>query len=229
MIPAITVAQMKKVDDLMIHRFNISLEQMMENAGLRLAELSRKILKNASGKNIAVFCGPGNNGGGGMVAARHLHNYGANVSVVLANKKIKRIPQRQLNILKKLDLSIINYSQYKISALLRKSELVIDALLGYNLKGNPRGKIKDLVEMINESGKKVLSLDVPTGLDATTGRSYVPCIKAFATLTLALPKSGLNKVKNLYLANISVPDELYKRLKIKVSKNIFRAKDIIKL
>ena len=227
MIPSITVNQMKKVDDMMINHFNISLEQMMENAGLRLAQLTRKLSK---GKNITIFCGPGNNGGGGLVAARHLHNYGKNVLVVLSNKEIKTVPRKQLRILRKLDLKIIKYNKKnQINDFLRKTDIVIDALVGYNLKVNPRGKIKELVQMINDSGKRVLSLDVPTGLDATTGKPYDPCVNADTTLTLALPKTGLKKVKKLYLANISVPDELYRKLGIRVGKNVFRDADIIKL
>ena len=106
-IPSISTEQMRKVDDLMINKYGIELIQMMENAGSNLADLAIKIFEenfeNRNLKNIVVACGLGNNGGGGMVAARHLSNHGFNVTVVLtgAEAKLKSIPLKQWNILKK--------------------------------------------------------------------------------------------------------------------------------
>ena len=97
-IPAISTEEMRKVDDLMINKYGIELIQMMENAGANLAELAIDLMKNNSDnrnpKNIIVACGLGNNGGGGMVAARHLSNHGFNVTVVLTGSeaKLKSIP-----------------------------------------------------------------------------------------------------------------------------------------
>jgi NAD(P)H-hydrate epimerase len=79
-IPFITTQQMVEVDRLMIEAYDIQLIQMMENAGRNLAELGRRMLGgDVRSKRIAVLCGAGNNGGGGMVAARHLHNWGADI------------------------------------------------------------------------------------------------------------------------------------------------------
>ena len=94
-IPLITTQQMIEVDRLMVAEFGIQLIQMMENAGKNLAELSRRMLGgDVYSKRIAVLCGAGNNGGGGMVAARHLHNWGAEVAlIVTANQdQIKGVP-----------------------------------------------------------------------------------------------------------------------------------------
>ena len=112
-IPSITTEQMRKVDDLMINKYRIELIQMMENAGTKLAELAIKLIdknfENRNSKNIVVACGSGNNGGGGMVAARHLSNHGFNVTVVLAGAeaKLRSIPLKQWNILKKLPVRMI--------------------------------------------------------------------------------------------------------------------------
>ncbi len=84
-IPAITTTQMMDVDRLMVDSYHIALSQMMENAGRDLAEMARRTLHGQAREHpITILCGPGNNGGGGMVAARHLHNWGARVNVVLA-------------------------------------------------------------------------------------------------------------------------------------------------
>ena len=83
--PAITTVQMRQVDHLMLEAYGISLLQMMENAGRNLAVLARRLLgASVTGRHIAILCGAGNNGGGGMVAARQLHNWGARVQVQLA-------------------------------------------------------------------------------------------------------------------------------------------------
>jgi len=94
-------------------------------------------------------------------------------------------------------------------------ELVIDGLIGYSLKGSPRGAPVDLIRWANDQASPVLSLDVPSGVDAGSGEVFDPAVRATATLTLALPKAGLRAdgvdghVGELYLADIGVPPSLY--------------------
>ena len=96
--------------------------------------------------------------------------------------------------------------------------MILDALIGYGLTGDPRGPIAEWIERADAASRPILSLDTPSGLDETTGVPGLPCIRATATLTLALPKTGLLTpaarafVGDLYLADISVPPELYRRL-----------------
>jgi NAD(P)H-hydrate epimerase len=211
-LPVITTEQMAEVDRLMIEEYGIQLIQMMENAGRNLAELSRRRLGgDVRGKRIAVLCGAGNNGGGGLVAARHLHNWGADIvlKVLPTREKLKNVPAHQFHILEMMgipdsetiDLDSVN--------------LVVDAMIGYGLAGDPRGPIADWIQRLNTSARPVLSLDTPSGLNTTTGIPGNPCIRAAATLTLALPKSGLLTtqakpvVGALYLADIGVPPVLY--------------------
>lgn len=217
-IPALTTDQMHEVDRLMVIAYRISLEQMMENAGHNLAELARQWLGGrVKDRQIAVLCGAGNNGGGGMVAARHLHNWGADVCVVLASDPhtLKDVPAHQWSILKAIQLDLVNFD-------LESSALILDALLGYGSTGDPRPPIKDWIERANASGIPILSLDSPSGLDTTTGNAGQPCIRAAATMTLALPKTGLlapqakDFVGELYLADIGFPPELYQRIGIEV-------------
>lgn len=214
-IPYLTTAQMVEVDRLMIEEMGIQLVQMMENAGRSLAELARRILGGqAAGKRIAVLCGAGNNGGGGMVAARHLHNWGGEVQVVLAADPIhlKDVPAQQWRILQAIGLA------GETDPDLTKFDLILDALIGYGISGNPRGVVACWIEKANRSARPILALDVPSGLDATSGIPGKPCILALATLTLALPKIGLSGssarpiVGDLYLSDIGVPPEVYHRL-----------------
>lgn len=210
-LPVLTTDQMSEVDRLMIEEWGITLLQMMENAGRNFAELARRQLgATLQGKRIAVLCGNGNNGGGGMVAARHLHNWGAYVEVVLIGNenRLKDVSAHQWRILQKMGIS-------RSTLELSNIDLILDAMLGYGSKGDPRPPIADWIHLANESGRPILSLDSPSGLDTTTGIPGSPCIRSAATLTLALPKTGLLAstakpfVGDLYLADISVPPELY--------------------
>ena len=230
-IPFISTQQMIDVDRLMIEEYGIQLIQMMENAGRNLAELSRRILgRNVRAKRIAVLYGTGNNGGGGMVAARHLHNWGADVvvNVLSPQKQLKDVPAHQFQILKEMGIS----ENETID--LHSVDLIIDALIGYGLTGDPRGMIADWIRRVNEAGRPVLALDTPSGLNTTTGAPGNPCIRATATMTLALPKTGLITpeasafIGDLYLADISVPPELYARLGIELSP-IFTHDTIVKI
>ena len=234
-IPTVTTDQMREVDRLMIAKYGIHLIQMMENAGGNLARLVRNILGDSvKDKGVLVASGKGNNGGGSMVAARHLSNWGAKVTVLLPQKSLKDVPKTQLNILEKLPIKLI-FGDDTINHLQKwKGEVVIDGLIGYGLSGAPRGWIGEIIKSINTLEIPVVALDVPSGLDATLGRIYDPCIKAEATMTLALPKDGLLKpevksvIGELYVADISVPDVLYNEMGISVGP-IFLHDTIIKM
>jgi NAD(P)H-hydrate epimerase len=213
-IPALTAEQMREVDRLAVEEFGLLLLQMMENAGAHLAALSMRRFQPTS---VSVLCGPGGNGGGGLVAARHLANHGVQVAVTLAadRDRLGEVPRHQLSILERMRVSIGTEPS--------ASDLILDALVGYSLRGDPRTRAARLIRWANEQEAPVCSLDVPSGLDATTGDVRDPCIRATATLTLALPKTGLASasgvVGELYLADISIPPELYSGLGIRVGSN----------
>jgi NAD(P)H-hydrate epimerase len=179
---------------------------------------------------MIIMCGTGNNGGGGMVAARHLHNRGVHVKVGFAGTegKLQDVPYHQWNILKKLNIPILR------SLATENADLIIDCLIGYGLSGDPIPPISNWINFANESGVPILALDAPSGLDTSTGKAGNPCIRAKATMTLALPKSGLIASQahqysgTLYLADIGVPKELYESMGIEIG-NIFAQDTIIKL
>jgi NAD(P)H-hydrate epimerase len=222
-IPVITAELMREVDRLAVEEFDLLLVQMMENAGLHLAELA---LSRFHPGSAAVLCGRGGNGGGGLVAARHLANRGTRVAVTLAESpgRLTDVPRHQLGILAKMDVPI---EEKPVDA-----DVVLDALIGYSLRGDPTGRAAELIRWANEQGAPVCSLDVPSGLDSTTGRVGEPCVRAAATLTLALPKTGLagqaDMMGELYLADLSIPPALYSRIGILVGP-IFASGSILRL
>ncbi len=232
-IPFITVEQMIKVDQLMVNKYKISLLQMMENASLQLARLSQELFPENN--EFLVLVGKGNNGGGGLGAARRLHSWGFDVVVLLANKRneFKSVPKKQLKIIEKLDIKIIELnSDFKNHF---NKGIILDALLGYSLKGNPRENYATLIELANNSKLPIISLDIPSGIEGTKGEMFTPAIKASATLTLALPKTGFLKentkrnIGKLFVADISVPSILYSNLGLNVQKTLFQNSSIIEI
>ena len=195
--------QMIEVDRVMIEDLHIELIQMMENAGRNLARLT---LALHSPKTATVYAGTGGNGGGGLVAARHLTNAGVQVHVALARDRddYTGVPGHQLDILERMQVSVSPPDGSPASDV----DVSIDALIGYSLRGAPRGRSAELIEMINNADAAVVSLDTPSGLNVSTGEAPGVIVQAGATLTLALPKDGLRGspyVGELYLGDISVP------------------------
>ncbi|MBT8203006.1 MAG: NAD(P)H-hydrate epimerase [Acidimicrobiia bacterium] len=192
---------MREVDRVMIEDLHIHLGQMMENAGSNLARL---VLEGFAPASVEVLAGGGGNGGGGLVAARHLANQGVAVTVVLAKEHLSPVTAHQRDILGRMGVAV--------SRKPGGADLTIDALVGYSLSGNPRGRVAELIDYLNGGKVPVVSLDNPSGLDVTTGRAGNPCVSATATLTLAAPKVGLvgsAVVGDLFLADISVPPFVY--------------------
>lgn len=228
MIPSVTGEQMREIDRLMIEALEIDLPQMMELAGLSLARLAREMLGGTvKGKRILICAGGGHNGGGGLVAARHLSNGEADAQILLTRPRdaLKEVPAKRLSTLCKMEVPVTTPEKFGPEGLKRVfdgANLILDAVIGYALAGPPGGFEADVIRHMNRCGTKILSLDVPSGLDATTGRRYDPCVRARATLTLALPKTGLLKaeaqqaVGMLFLADIGVPPSLYERVGIRV-------------
>lgn len=221
-LPALTTQQMQEVDRLMVELYHIELLQMMENAGRNLALLAKRLLDDdIVDRPIVVLAGRGNNGGGGLVAARHLLNWGAWVQVVPSYpfEEYRGVPQRQLDILQRMGAPL---AWAEDGWELPPCDLLIDAVIGYGLRGDPRGNARTLLLLANSSAAPILSLDTPSGVDTGEGRVFSPHLRAAATLTLALPKIGLLQPAalaacgDLYLADISVPPDLYGHLDLDV-------------
>ena len=228
---------MIEVDRAMIEDYKIELIQMMENAGRNLAHLARIRFFDGDpcGRRVVILAGTGGNGGGALVCARWLHNYGAHVQVLITkpDSKFSPIPAHQLAILRRMKVPV---TQAEAISGIEKPELIIDGVIGYSLKGPPRGTAADLIRWADAQATPILALDSPSGVDTSTGTVYKPAIKATATMTLALPKAGLlapgveEQIGELYLADISVPPALYAEpaLSLQVGP-IFAESDILRL
>lgn len=213
-VPFLTSEQMIEVDRAMVEDLRIDLVQMMENAGRNLAHLARARFLDGDpvGRHVLILAGSGGNGGGAMTCARRLHTWGAQVRVVLATEALAPATARQRGILERMRVPL---TMAEVIRDLPEPSLIVDGLIGYRLSGAPRGAAADLIRWANTHTPPVLALDVPSGLDATTGAARSPAIRATATMTVALPKAGLRAaaaaecVGELYLADIGVPSSLY--------------------
>lgn len=212
-LPWISVEQMRAVDRAMMGQLGITLEQMMENAGRSLAVLARAILGgDIAGRRIHVLTGSGGNGGGGLVAARHLAVAGAQAEVFTGASaaRLSPVTSKQRAIVEAMGVPV------RFAAELEGvPELVIDAILGYGQVGPPRDEAANLIRWTE--GRRVLALDVPSGLELAGDHLHATHVHATATLTLALPKEGLRRseaVGDLYVADISVPRSVYDGLGI---------------
>jgi NAD(P)H-hydrate epimerase len=117
----------------------------------------------------------------------------------------------QLRILKAAGLEPVGRQQ--VEETMGRAQLIVDALIGYSLRGAPRGRVAELIECCSEHAARVVSLDLPSGLDATTGEAPGVVVQPERTLTLALPKTGLRALQGqLYLADIGIPPAVYRRL-----------------
>lgn len=209
----VTAEEMKTIDSTTIERYGIGVLSLMENAGVATALLGRQMMKGkVRRRKIGCLTGRGNNGGDGLVASRHLRNWGAEVKVILSSGKeeVGEVCSRQLSSVGAMGIPVLG-SETDLEGF----DLLIDALLGYNSKGSPREPMASLIRRANESRVPTLAVDIPSGLDPTSGTPNDPCIEARATLTLALPKTGfLNPVSKkfvggLYLGDVSIPWEVY--------------------
>lgn len=191
-IKPITSRQAEILDKKARDKFGISTLILMENAGRGIAEEVLKLKK----RKVAIFCGKGNNGGDGFVCARHLLVSGFRPDIFLVGEigKLKNEARINLEILLKLKQKIIEIDEKNLNIVkdkIPKYNLIVDALFGVGLKGEVRGLFRNLIEIINSSKAYILSVDIPSGLDANTGRVLGCCVKADKTVTFIAKKCGM--------------------------------------
>lgn len=226
-VPAVSAAQMKEIDRIAVEETGPNLFQMMENAGRNLAELVSRILQNEQKKKILVLVGSGGNGGGGITSARHLSNWGFDVTVCVSDiERLRSVAKYQLHILNSTNAKVISINQLNKE----KPDLIIDALIGYSLTGQPSGTVLEMIKWSNNQLAIVVSLDVPSGINVTSGEKSKIFINPDLTLTLALPKTGLlpELTGELFLCDIGIPPKVFQRIGITPPK-LFTKDFIIKL
>jgi NAD(P)H-hydrate epimerase len=220
-VPAVTTDQMREIDRVAVEEVGPNLYQMMENGGRNLALMVLDRLgERWASVPIVVLAGTGGNGGGGICAARHLANRGADVTVVISDpERLTPVPAEQLDVFRGTPGRLASIQE--LGGL--ETGLVVDAVIGYSLGGAPQGAVETMIEWAGEGSAPVISLDVPSGVEATTGGTPGNFVEAIVTLTLALPKTGLDAgaVGELWLADLGITAEVYRRVGIEIPVGMF--------
>ena len=215
----ITPEEMKQIED-RGEAFGVSKLLMMENAGAAVARYIVEKFSPLSDKHIVVVCGTGNNGGDGLVCARHLAGLPASLSVfLLGNREQVKTAEAKPNLeiilhmrsLQFYEATSTNFSlQFEES--IKKASVVIDAIFGTGVKGSTKEPHASAIRMINESKAHRVAVDIPSGLDPETGNVHDLCIKAHTTITFHAVKKGLvgkkEIVGELVVAPIGIPPDV---------------------
>ncbi len=209
----VTSEEMRRIDKKAIEEIGIPSIVLMENAGLKVADAIERKYGPLKGKYVYIFAGSGNNGGDGMVVARHLFNQKVKAKIfLLAEKKnIKGDAATNLAITEKMGIPMREITSpafvESLEKELAKADIVVDALLGTGAEGAPRGLMKKVIDLINKHSENTVAVDIPTGIDADTGEVRGEAIKAEYTVSLAYPKRGLYLYPGMdYAGEIEIAD-----------------------
>jgi ADP-dependent NAD(P)H-hydrate dehydratase / NAD(P)H-hydrate epimerase len=190
----------------------VSTLQLMEIAGWQVARCAWRHLGRPAG--VSVVAGYGNNGGDGLVAARHLATWGCAVrALVLAEEaRLNGLVRDHLVSARACGVDVVvEADPAAVPGVVTTAELVVDAILGTGLRSSPRQPQASAIRALNESGVPVLSVDIPSGLDATTGEAFDPTVHAALTCTLTAMKRGLRRgdgarhAGTVWVADIGMP------------------------
>lgn len=223
MFKAVTVSQIQKLDKTAIEKVGIPSIVLMENAGRAVAEEVEKSLRGKRNGVVCIVCGLGNNAGDGFVAARYLIDAGINVKIFLIGegRQLKHDAAVNYQILKKLRYPISECGGGKscvfldsLSQYIARADVVVDAIFGVGLNREIGQPFRGVIETINRKAKYVVAVDIPSGLDGTTGAMYGACVRADKTVAFSFAKKGFSKnygpqhVGKVVIADIGIPARL---------------------
>ena len=221
-IKSISVKDIQSLDKEAIEKIGIPGIVLMENAGHIVSNEIRRLLKSRRHKSATIVCGIGNNAGDGFVAARHLKNAGFEVKIFIVglSEKIKKEALVNFNILKNLKFPITELKEVDETFIkeITNCDVVVDAIFGIGLNRPVKGLAKETIEAINKHAPRIISIDIPSGLDGTTGEVLGACVRASRTVTFTLPKKGFSinqgpsSVGKVIVRDIGIPNDLMDKI-----------------
>lgn len=221
-LPTLTSAQAREVDRLTTERFHVPVAWLMEAAGWQIA-------RHCRGRTY-VLCGKGNNGGDGLAAARHLQRWGRLAGVACIDSTSYRGAAAD-------ELAALRGAGVTIDAEPDPTDavLVVDALLGTGISRPADGPVANWIERLNDWGRRVVAVDLPSGLDANTGDARGACVRATLTVTLGLPKPGLlladgpSHAGEVWIADIGIPPPALAAVGVVPPPHLFAMHDRVEL
>eukprot|EP00277_Geminigera_cryophila_P025952 CAMPEP_0179467854 /NCGR_PEP_ID=MMETSP0799-20121207/48892_1 /TAXON_ID=46947 /ORGANISM="Geminigera cryophila, Strain CCMP2564" /LENGTH=235 /DNA_ID=CAMNT_0021273497 /DNA_START=90 /DNA_END=797 /DNA_ORIENTATION=- len=201
-ISYLTATEAAEIDDMLMGSMGYSLDQLMELAGLSVATATADAYKLPDAKRILIVCGPGNNGGDGLVAARHLHHFGYQVEVCYPKATQKPIYQGLVTQLGGLDIPISQTLPETLSSF----DVIIDAIFGFSFAGDVRAPFDTILPALKLSRVPIVSVDIPSGWDVNAGNAAGLGVEPSVLISLTAPKHCARNFSGIhYLGGRFVP------------------------
>jgi len=228
----LTRQQMRDFDAWAINTAFVPGVILMENAGRGCGEVVVSELKKLGSRKVCIFCGTGNNGGDGFVIARHLKNAAFEVKIALCGPASKIKGDAEINykiicrmgiLIKEFDLSSADIEK-AVETFAGDCDLIVDAIFGTGLSGELSGGFDRLVDAVNSLNKRIIAVDIPSGLDCDTGLALGTAIRAAVTVTFAAAKKGFispasaEYTGEVYIASIGIEPQECKMKNLKWKK-----------
>ena len=214
----LTVSQIQRLDKTAIEQYGIPSLCLMENAGWGVAREVLRDFKSSKSARVSIVCGLGNNAGDGFVAARHLMNAKVKPDIFLIGdtKVLKEDAKINYQILRRCGypMRVIQGIDKFFQKIIARSDTIVDAIFGVGLNREILDPFKSIIDFLNFSQKRIISIDIPSGLDGTTGEIYGVCVKAQKTVTFSYAKKGFFKkegpkyVGEIVVVDIGIPQNL---------------------
>jgi len=219
----VSAKQIQNLDKKAIGTYGVPSAALMENAGRGVAAEVARTARRRKFRRVCVLCGPGNNAGDGFVIARHLLNADIKTDILLFAdpRKLKSDALANYIVLKKCGYPIRRVQKLNAGTLsaFARADVIVDALFGVGLNREVGGIFADVIREVNRRKKYVVAVDVPSGLDATTGKIYGVCLKAARTVTFTFAKTGFYKkdgpkyTGRISVIDIGIPEKLIHQVK----------------
>lgn len=222
----VTADQMRRIDAAAIEKHGIPSIVLMENAGRQVADAVGEMLRDDPRARVLIVCGKGNNGGDGLVAARHLLNRGADVQVALLapGDELRGDAAVNYRIARNIGVPLVEHADEEaVRVTTSRAGMIVDAILGTGISGEVQGIARAAIEAVNRSPARVVAVDIPSGINADTGAVCGVAVQADMTVTFALPKLGLAQhpgvqhCGELRVADISIPRHLLESHSLKAN------------
>ncbi|KAJ7160072.1 YjeF N-terminal domain-containing protein [Mycena filopes] len=178
-------------DELMSAAGAFSLDQLMELAGLACAQTVAKVYSAEKYPRVLVCCGPGNQGGDGLVAARHLSMFGYKPTIYMPKPGSKDIYKRLHTQCQNMSISTLPEDEQSLRTALKSSDVVLDAIFGFSFKGPIRAPFDAALPMLSASGLPIVSVDIPSGWDVEAGNEAGVGLNPDVLVSLTAPKAGV--------------------------------------
>ncbi len=214
----VTVHQIQRLDRKAIHEIGIPSTVLMENAGRAVAEEVEKTLRRLKAQRVSIVCGTGGNGGDGFVVGRYLIDAGLRPEIFLAGdpRNLRADTAVHYQVLKNLRYPVFVLKEISspFPETVRRCDLIVDGLFGVGLNREIAGRDREMISAVNEARGFVVSIDIPSGLDGTSGKILGICIRASVTVTFSFAKRGffLNQgpahVGRVVVRDIGIPKSL---------------------